>query len=101
MIVYNVTIQPTWKIHEEWLQWMRNDHVPEIMFTGLFTHHRILRLLDVDETDGPTYAFQYFTTGKDKYELYISEHAKELRAKTMEKWGDQFVAFRSLMEVVE
>ena len=101
MIVYNVTIQPTWDIHEQWLIWMRNEHVPEIMLTGLFTHHRILRLLDVDETEGPTYAFQYFSSGREKYELYIADHAKQLRAKTYEKWGDQFMAFRSLMEVVE
>ena len=88
MIVYNVTVQPTWAIHEQWLIWMRNEHVPEIMLTGLFTHHKILRLLDVDETDGPTYAFQYFTSGIEKYELYIAVHAKQLRDKTLEKWND-------------
>ena len=101
MIVYNVTVQPTWAIHEQWLIWMRTEHVPEIMLTGLFTHHKILRLLDVDETDGPTYAFQYFTSAREKYELYIAVHAKQLRDKNLEKWNDQFIAFRSLMEVVE
>lgn len=101
MIIYNVTIQPSWKIHEEWLIWMRQQHVPDIMKTGSFTHHRILRLLEVDETDGPTYAFQYFANTLEKYEQYISLHAKELREKTLAAWGDQFIAFRSLMEVVD
>lgn len=101
MIIYNVTIQPSWQIHDEWLAWMREVHVPDVMKTGMFTHHRILRLLDVDETEGPTYAFQYFATSKERYDHYISLFAPELRNKTYEKWGDQFIAFRSLMEVVE
>jgi hypothetical protein len=71
------------------------------MKTGMFTHHRILRLLDVDETEGPTYAFQYFASSKERYDHYISQFSPELRNKTYEKWGDQFIAFRSLMEVVE
>ena len=101
MLIYNVTIQPTWSIHDTWLLWMREIHVPEIMKTGMFTHHRILRLMEVDETEGPTYAFQYFASSIDKYEYYLAHHAPFLRAKTYEKWGDQFIAFRSLMEVVE
>lgn len=101
MLIYNVTIQTTWSIHEAWLAWMREIHVPEIMKSGMFTHHRILRLLEVDETEGPTYAFQYFASSRERYDTYIAEYAKSLRDKTYEKWGDQCIAFRSLMEVVE
>ncbi|HEX5668638.1 MAG TPA: DUF4286 family protein [Chitinophagaceae bacterium] len=101
MIIYNVTTQVNWKIHEAWLEWMKTEHIPEVLATGLFTHHRLLRLIEVDETEGPTYAIQYFTSVREKYELYISSHAKELREKVLTKWGDQVFAFRSLMEVVE
>lgn len=71
------------------------------MRTGMFTHHRILRLLDIDETEGPTYAVQYYASNREKYESYISGFAQDLRQKTYEKWGEKFIAFRSLMEVVE
>lgn len=101
MIIYNVTTQVNWKIHEAWLAWMKTEHIPEVLATGLFTHHRLLRLIEVDETEGPTYAVQYFTSVREKYEQYISSHAKDLREKVLLKWGDQVFAFRSLMEVVE
>ena len=101
MIIYNVTTQVNWKIHEAWLEWMKTEHIPEVLATGLFTHHRLLRLIEVDETEGPTYAIQYFTSVREKYEKYINSHAKELREKVLAKWGDQVFAFRSLMEVVE
>lgn len=101
MIIYNVTTQVNWKIHEAWLAWMKMEHIPEVLATGLFTHHRLLRLIEVEETEGPTYAVQYFTSVKEKYDQYIAAHAKELREKVLTKWGDQIFAFRSLMEVVE
>jgi hypothetical protein len=101
MIIYNVTTQVNSSIHEKWLEWMKTEHIPEVLATGLFTHHRMLRLIDADESEGPTYAVQYFTTMKEKYDVYMEHHAKELRAKTLRKWGDQIFAFRSLMEVVE
>jgi len=61
----------------------------------------MLRLLDVDETDGPTYAIQYYAENRENYDRYLSGPAAALRNKTFEKWGDRFIAFRSLMEVVE
>jgi Domain of unknown function (DUF4286) len=101
MIIYNVTTQVNWNIHEDWLAWMKQEHIPEVLATGLFTHHRLLRLIDVDETEGPTYAVQYFTSAKEKYDHYMASHARELREKVLQKWGEQVFAFRSLMEVVE
>ena len=101
MLIYNVTSQVNWAIHDSWLAWMKNTHIPEVLSTGVFTHHRMLRLLDVEETDGPTYAVQYFTTNKEKYQDYINHHALSLRNKVLTLWGDQVFAFRTLMETVE
>ena len=45
MIVYNVTSKVTWAIHDEWLQWMKEEHIPEVVATGCFTHAQFLRCL--------------------------------------------------------
>ena len=60
MYIYNVTIQLVWGIHEDWLQWMKTKHIPEVMATGCFTDFRFVRVLEMDETEGPTYATKYF-----------------------------------------
>jgi hypothetical protein len=46
MIIYNVTSKVTNNIQDRWLQWMKEDHIPEIMATGLFHDFRICRLLE-------------------------------------------------------
>ena len=101
MIIYNVTIKVDHSIAKEWEAWMKKEHLPEVLGTGCFERHQFVRLLEVDETEGPTYAAQYFATDKEKYEEYISTFAPLLRQKSMEAWGDKFIAFRSLMEILE
>jgi hypothetical protein len=100
MYIYNVTCLVTHNIHEEWLSWMRTVHIPEVIATGLFSHHRILRLRDADESDGVTYAIQYFCSTREAYDLYVTKHASTLRREVREKWGESIISFRTLMEVI-
>ncbi len=101
MIVYNVTSKVTWAIHDGWLQWMKEEHIPEVLATGCFTDARFFRLLETEEEEGPTYTVQYFAESKELQENYVQIHVNTLRQKAFEKWGNQFIAFRSLMEVVQ
>jgi len=100
MTVYNVTIKVSHAINEEWLRWLKEEHVPEVISTGCFTHAVVLRLLEVDDSEGPTYAVQYFAESKSLYNNYIENHATLMRQKSFDKWGNQFIAFRSVMQVV-
>jgi hypothetical protein len=100
MLIYNVTAKITPQIHTTWVQWMKDKHIPAVMKTGCFTGHRFARLLDVDDSEGPTYVIQYFAENREDYERYIAEHASVLRKDVFDNWGANFVAFRSLMEVV-
>ncbi|MEQ1553552.1 MAG: DUF4286 family protein [Ferruginibacter sp.] len=100
MILYNVTIKLQNSIHNEWLHWLKNEHVPDIMQTECFTDFKILRLLEVDEAEGPTYAIQYFAESKAVYNRYIEKYANEMKQKSYDKWGNKFIAFRSLMQIL-
>lgn len=101
MFIYNVTVKIDWSIHEAWVKWMLNEHFTEMINTGCFTQAQLLRLLETDETEGPTYAAQYFAETKNDYNSYASIYAGKIRKKYSEKWGDRFTAFRTLMQVVK
>ncbi|WP_341834155.1 DUF4286 family protein [Chitinophaga pollutisoli] len=100
MIIYNVTTKVTPAIHSHWLQWMKEEHIPEIIGTGFFHDYRMCRLLEQDDSDGPTYTVQYFTDTLENYYTYLQEHAPRLRQLAFDLFGDQFVAFRTVMQVV-
>lgn len=98
--IYNVTIKVTPQIHEAWIQWLRDEHVPEVTGTGCFEKATIARLLETDESEGPTYSVQYIANSKADYNRYIELHAANMRQKSFDKWGDQFIAFRCILEIV-
>lgn len=99
MIIYNVTINVDTDVHQEWLHWMKESHVPEVMATGLFLDNRICRVL-ADDDGGITYAVQYTCADMATYERYRAEHAARLQAETQKRYGSKFATFRTLLEVL-
>jgi len=101
MIIYNITVKVEKQIADVWLQWLLNEHIPAIVQTNCFADYKVVRLLEVDDSEGPTYAIQYHAGSKADYNRYIELHSPKMRKISFEKWGDQFVAFNSVMEVVK
>jgi len=101
MIYYNVTINIEDEVHQAWLQWMQQTHLPEVMATGFFLSHSMSKLLSrqPDET-GTTYVIQYLAKNMADYEKYRDEYAPALQQKTTALFNGKFVAFRTLMEKV-
>jgi hypothetical protein len=100
MIIYNVTVKLDNEIEENWVRWMLDEHIPMLMQTGLFKDARLCRLLEQEEADGVTYIAQYFCESIAEYNTYISEHAQVMREHGFKKFGNKFLAFRTVMEVV-
>src|SRR4030095_1212195 len=101
MIIYNVTVKIHRDREKEWLEWMKNKHVPDVMSTGQFLESRICKLLDQDETEDPAYVIQYHCENKQHFNTYLDKFASALREEFNSKYKNQFVLFRTLMETVE
>jgi hypothetical protein len=101
MIVYNVTCHVEASILEDWLEWMKSTHLPEVMATGKFVSYRLLRIDPLDEDDaGFSYAIQYTASSRSLYESYVEIDAPALKAKTIARYGDSVLAFRTVLEEV-
>lgn len=99
MIIYNVTINIDKDIHEEWLEWMKSVHIPDVMATGCFSEHKICKIIGDEET-GINYAIQYTAQNMDVYEQYRMQHAPSLQKEVTDRYPGKFVAFRTLLEVL-
>ncbi|MEO6550027.1 MAG: DUF4286 family protein [Ferruginibacter sp.] len=100
MIIYNITVKIHPHIQEQWIVWLKEVHIPEILRTGCFTNARILLLLEMDDSDGLTYALQFHAESKALYNQYIEKFAGIINKKSVEKWGGRYVDFRTVMQVV-
>jgi Domain of unknown function (DUF4286) len=101
LIIYNVTTKVNYSIADEWLQWIKEEHIPDLTATGCFTHAVVLQLLEADDSDVLTYAVQYYADNKVMYDRYIHRYADDMRKKAINKWGNNFISFRTLLQVVD
>ncbi|MEM7187020.1 MAG: DUF4286 family protein [Bacteroidota bacterium] len=99
MYIYNVTINIDESVHDAWLAWMQDEHIPAMLATGKFTNALMTRVQVEEEMGGITYSVQYRTDSKATLERYYAEDAGTLRAQSKPFEG-KFVAFRTELEVV-
>jgi Domain of unknown function (DUF4286) len=98
MYYYNVSIKITKDIREEWLTWMKEEHIADVLATNLFTSATLTELLEPIDDDAYTFVVQYYAESKAAYNAYIEKHAPVLREKGFAKFGNKFIAFRTLMQ---
>jgi hypothetical protein len=100
MIVYNVTVKIDLSVHDLWLRWMKEEHMPRVMETGCFVDSKMYRILQEDESDGVTYAMQYFANSITDYFNYKEKHAAALQREGLDMFPDKFTAFRTILKEV-
>ena len=100
MLIYNVTINIDDSVHDDWLNWMRDRHIPDMLATGKFTHAKMTKILVEEEMGGTSYSVQYTTKDRDTLDAYYKEDAERMRGDGLKLFADKFVAFRTALEVV-
>ena len=100
MIIYNVTVSVEESIKTDWLNWMKTEHIPEVMAAAVFTKAQINRVI-VQGDSNNTFAIAYACSSMKDLHQYQIECSAELQQKNIARYGDKAVAFRTIMEVIE
>lgn len=100
MFLYNVTVGIDKDVEQEWLQWIKDEHIPEIMDTGLFEHYKIYKVLHDQDEGSVSYSVQYFALSIQQVTLYFEKFAPAILEKHRARFMDKHVAFMTLLEEV-
>jgi len=71
MYIYNVTTNIEESVHDEWLAWMNENHIPDVMATGKFLSAKMAKVLVEEDMGGITYSVQFTTVDKETLEKYV------------------------------
>lgn len=100
MYLYNVTVSVEKSLVQEWVDFMKNEHIPLVLGTDFFYDARIMKVL-VDSEDGDvSYAVQYFAKSLKDVQDYLNNRAPEMRKHHGDKFGEKIAAFRTVLEEV-
>ncbi len=101
MFVYNITFKIENEYLQEWIDWVKKEQVPDILETGCFYDYRFYELMEMDEKDGRTFVIQFLAYSKSDYNRYKELYHTAFRHRSVEKWKDHVVSFRTLLKNVE
>lgn len=100
MYIYNVTTNIDESVHDEWLRWMKEIHIPDVLATGKFLNAKMSKVLVEEEMGGITYSVQFTTLNKETLEKYYVEDAPRLRGDALKRFPNKFVSFRTELEII-
>lgn len=103
--VYYVTVKIHQDVSKEWLDWVLNTHIADVMNTGKFSGYKFTQLLQSKgvetEVDYLAYEAQYFPHSLEAFETYIKHDAPALRTEVAQKYGKKMKVERKLLKVNE
>lgn len=99
MIIYNVTTNIQISIHDQWLKWMTETHIPQVLATGKFIEAKLSRVV-VEEDATVTYSVQFLSESREMLSRYYAEDAPNLRADSLRLFADKALSFRTELEVI-
>ena len=101
MVIYNVTTHVESSIEKNWLKWMNEKHIPEMLATKKFKTAKIFKIINENDKGGVSYAAQYQCDNKICLEQYLNDFAPKLRHDAVKKFGDRILSFRTQLELIE
>ena len=97
MIIYSVTITIQPAIETEWVDWMKQNHIPDVLRTGCFAECRMYKVRDT-EGDEPSYVMQYHCRSIAEYHRYRDSFAAALQKQHSDRFSGRFSATRQILE---
>jgi hypothetical protein len=100
MLLYNVTIGIDKDKEAEWLAYMREKHIRDVMNTGMFVKSKMYKVLHDQDEGTISYSVQYFARSIDDVQKYLEVFAPVLIEEHRKKFANQHVAFQTLLEEI-
>ncbi len=99
MIIYKVIIKIEKKIEKEWLNWIREVHIPEIMDLNIFYKSRLFNIIKNKEKEFSSFCIEYYCHSEKEYNKYKKKYSKNLQIKHIEKFKGKFKGKRLILSL--
>ncbi len=101
MFIYSVTISIDKDVEKEWLEWMKNTHIKDVMNTNNFTDYKIYKIYSAFHGDDPAYSIQYFFNTIEDIENYQKNAASKLQKEHSDKYTGKYTATRTILKKID
>ena len=101
MLIYSVQVTIAKKHEQAWLDYMQGTHLNDVIQTGCFSGHQMMKQTDWDSETESRYVINYACPSRQILDEYFELHAPKLREDVSKHFGGLFAAERRVFEVLE
>jgi hypothetical protein len=98
MIISNITYSIDKTLEQDFLEWLKAVHIPDVMMTLKPKSYKIMRLLTEIENAGATFSVQYNFESLEDFEVFENEFQEDLNYEVYKRYNGHYVLFPSLLE---
>lgn len=101
MIIYNTTINVNENIVDEFVKWIKQEYIPQIIATDLFVDINLFEVLVEEEMGGITFSLQHSMKNMETYKEFNEKHFANFDKLMHDKFTDNYVTFSTILQKVE
>ena len=98
MILYNTTFIVEEKIHDDWFDWLKNDHINDYLKSSCFLGARLGKITSHLEPGAVSYSLQLFVNDELTLDTFKDNFLTDIQQKSLQKFGTNVLSFASEME---
>ena len=101
MLVYNITFHIDDSVHEEVVDYLKNEYIPEAGRNGFLVQPRLCRIHPSHGEAGQSYAIQFYVKDRKTLDNWLYSQGEKLHRQIIIRFGDKVVGFSTLMEELD
>ena len=101
MFIFNTTYLVSDKVHDTWLKWVKEEHIPFMMNSTLFTQPQVARVITSVKEDGTSFSVQFHVRDMQTLKIWNKEFSVLFQDKCSEQFGNEVIFFTTVLELVD
>lgn len=97
MIIYSVTYAIEDRIESEWITFMKEHHLPQLMNSGHFEDYTFSKIRAQEKTD-TAFNLQLKFLNEARLKTYLSDFQRELEQAMHAKYQGRYASFSTILE---
>ena len=100
MNIFNITYLVSDKVHEEWLEWIREEHIPFMLSSDYFTQPQVARVITSAKEEGTSFSVQFHVQDMHTLKLWNKEYSLLFKENCSQKFGEDVLFFTTVLELL-
>lgn len=101
MLIYNTTYHVEEKSIKNFLIWIQESFIPEILKSGMLRSPRLMEVLSNKEDGSTSFSLQWEVEDSKTLHAWYSQYGTRLNQQMIEVFKDDVVGFPTLLDVIE